>query len=95
MTRTMPAPLSLIWGPALRRLARDAQERGCRVILTGDGADEWLGESPFLATDALRSLDLPSVYHLCRTFYRSVSILTFGRAANSAVAIWRAAVATG
>jgi len=36
----------------MRRLARS---RGCRVVLTGQGGDEWLGGSPAYNADLLRS----------------------------------------
>lgn len=71
MTRTMPAPLAVIWRPALQRLALHGRERGCQVILAGDGADEWLSENPILAADLLRSLDLPGLYRLWHTYARS------------------------
>ncbi len=86
MTRTLPAPLSLIWRPALRRLALDCQQRGCSVILTGDGADEWLSENAFLAADRLRSLDLIGIYRLWRTYSRSYH---FSRQEALRMLMWR------
>lgn len=71
MARGLPAPLTLIWRPALQRLAAMGREHGCRVILAGDGADEGLWVNPILAADLLRSLDLPDLYRLWRTYSRS------------------------
>ena len=71
MTQTMPAPLALIWRPALQRLAVHGREHGCRVILTGDGADEWLWENPILAADFLQSLDLEGLYRLWHMYAHS------------------------
>jgi asparagine synthase (glutamine-hydrolysing) len=71
MTRALPAPLALMWRPALQHLASIGREHGCRVILAGDGADEWLWVNPILAADLLGSLDLPRLYHLWRTYSRS------------------------
>jgi asparagine synthetase B (glutamine-hydrolysing) len=71
MTRDLPAPLSLIWRPALTRLALEGRQRGCRVVLTGDGADDWLLENAFLAVDFLRSLNLVGLYRLCQIYCRS------------------------
>ena len=71
MTRTLPAPLSLMWRPALSRLALDGRELGCRVILSGDGADDWLSENAFMAVDFIRSLDLAGIYRLCRIYCHS------------------------
>ena len=53
MTRTMPAPLTIIWRPAFQRLAAEGRARGCSVVLAGDGADEWLWENPISAADML------------------------------------------
>jgi asparagine synthase (glutamine-hydrolysing) len=71
MTRALPAPLALMWRPALQHLAAIGREHGCRVILAGDGADEWLWVNPILAADLLGSLDLPDLYRLWRTYSRS------------------------
>ena len=71
MTRSLPAPLAVIWRPALQRLALQGLERGCGVILTGDGADEWLWENPIMAVDLLRSLDLAGLYRLWRIYAHS------------------------
>jgi asparagine synthetase B (glutamine-hydrolysing) len=71
LTRSMPAPLTLIWRPALGRLALQARERGCRVVLDGDGADEWLWENPITAADFLRSLNFVGLHRLWRSYARS------------------------
>jgi asparagine synthase (glutamine-hydrolysing) len=71
MTRGLPAPLTVMWRPALQHLASIGRERGCRVILAADGADEWLWTNPILAADLLRSLDLPGLHRLWRTYSRS------------------------
>ncbi|HXJ84038.1 MAG TPA: asparagine synthase-related protein [Candidatus Methylomirabilis sp.] len=71
MTRSMPAPLTVIWRPALERLALLGREQGCRVVLAGDGADEWLWENPIVAADLLTSLHLVGLYRLWRIYARS------------------------
>jgi asparagine synthase (glutamine-hydrolysing) len=76
MSRTMPAPVSSILRPALNRIALEGRRRGCRVILTGDGADEWVGLNPYLAADFLRSLDLRGLYQLWRIYSRAYPFLT-------------------
>lgn len=86
MTRGLPAPLAVIWRPALQSLAVRGRERGCRVILAGDGADEWLGESPVIAADLLRSMDLPGLYHLWGTYARSYH---FSRREALRLVMWR------
>ena len=71
MTRSMPAPLTVVWRPALARLALLGRERGCRVVLAGDGADEWLWVNPVIGADLLRSLDLRGLHRLWRMYARS------------------------
>jgi asparagine synthase (glutamine-hydrolysing) len=71
MTRALPAPLALMWRPALQHLASIGREHGCRVLLAGDGADEWLSVNPILAADLLGSLDLARLYRLWRAYSSS------------------------
>jgi asparagine synthase (glutamine-hydrolysing) len=49
------APLMNTWTPAFASLAARGRDRGCRVLLTGTGGDEWLGVTPCLAADLLKS----------------------------------------
>ena len=86
MSRNMPAPLSMIWRPAFCRLAFEGQQRGCQVILTGEGADEWLGVNSFLAADLLKNLDVRSFYRLWRTISRSYP---FSQWAELRSLLWR------
>lgn len=71
LSRSMPAPVASILRPALARIALEGSHRGCRVILTGDGADEWIAVNPHLAGDLLRSLDLRGIFQLWRTLTQS------------------------
>src|SRR5207244_10088405 len=86
MTRTTPAPLSLIWRPALASLACRARQAGCQAILTGDGADEWLSENALLVPDYLRSLDFTNLYRLWRSYVRSYH---FSWRDASSMLLWR------
>jgi asparagine synthase (glutamine-hydrolysing) len=70
LSRSLPAPLFNPWAPAYVRLMRDARHQGCRVILTGEGGDEWLGVSPHIAADLIRSMDLVGAYRLWRSHAR-------------------------
>jgi asparagine synthase (glutamine-hydrolysing) len=69
-----PQPLANIWHPVYRPLADLAAKRGCRVVLTGGGGDEWLSVSPFLAADLIRRGDLRGLYWLWTTMHRSYSL---------------------
>jgi asparagine synthase (glutamine-hydrolysing) len=71
MSRSLAAPLMNTWLPAYRALAMEGKRRGCQVILTGGGGDEWLTITPFLAADLLRAFDLSSLYRLWRSLRRS------------------------
>ncbi|MGH7789268.1 MAG: asparagine synthase-related protein, partial [Candidatus Binatia bacterium] len=86
MTRHMPAPLALIWRPALQRLAGEGRERGCRVVLAGDGADEWLSTSAFVAADLLRSLDIAGLFRLWQLYAGSFH---FSRREAFRLVLWR------
>jgi asparagine synthase (glutamine-hydrolysing) len=66
-----PTPLLNTWWPAYRQLALEGKSRGCQVILTGGGGDEWLTVSPFLAADLLRSFDVGGFVRLYRNILRS------------------------
>lgn len=71
LSTTLPAPLTNIWLPAYVGLAREAKRRGYRAILTGNGGDEWLTVSPYLAADLLRDLNFQGLYQLAGTLRRS------------------------
>jgi asparagine synthetase B (glutamine-hydrolysing) len=62
------APTALLQ-PAYDFLAREARRRGCPVVLTGDGGDEWLLPSPSYAADRLRVLDLSALYALWHAWH--------------------------
>jgi asparagine synthase (glutamine-hydrolysing) len=64
-------PVLNIWLPRYNYLAERGKEMGCRAILTGTGGDEWLGLSPYLAGDMLRSLDFVGFYRLWLIIRRS------------------------
>jgi asparagine synthase (glutamine-hydrolysing) len=71
LSRTLASPLTNIWLPAYVGLAAEAWRRGYRTILTGNGGDEWLTVSPYLAADLLRDVDFRGLYQLAGTFRRS------------------------
>lgn len=73
-----PQPLMNAWLPAYASLAAESRRRGVKVILTGNGGDEWLGVGPFLAADLLRTLDIKGLWHLWRTM-RDSFILSLPR----------------
>lgn len=71
LNSSLPAPIINTWWPAYNVLVGEGHRRGCRVILTGTGGDEWLGIAPVLAADLIRELDFAGVYRLWTTSWRS------------------------
>jgi hypothetical protein len=55
-------------------------------MLTGNGGDEWLTISPFLAADYLREFNFAGVYQLWKSIYRSYHEPTFALFRNL---MWR------
>jgi asparagine synthase (glutamine-hydrolysing) len=64
LSRSFSQPLQNFWLPAYNHLARLGKQNGCRTILTGGGGDEWLGISPLLSADLIRSFDFLGLYQL-------------------------------
>lgn len=71
LSKSLPAPLMNTWLPAYFELAREGQRRGCEIILTGGGGDEWLTITPALSADMLRDGDFVGVYRLWQSMRRS------------------------
>lgn len=71
LSKSLPAPLMNTWLPAYFDLAREGQRRGCEIILTGGGGDEWLTITPALSADMLRDFDFVGVYRLWQSMRRS------------------------
>jgi len=71
MSATRSAPMMNLWNPAYAFLARYAAEHGCKVILTGNGGDEWLEAGVHHARLALQRLDFATVYRLWSCMQRS------------------------
>jgi asparagine synthase (glutamine-hydrolysing) len=69
-----PTPAVNLWLPAYNYLAARGRERGCRVILTGHGGDEWLSVTPYYAADLMLSADLRGLLRLWENERRSYSI---------------------
>jgi asparagine synthase (glutamine-hydrolysing) len=74
LNRHWPAPVVNLWMPAYIHLAAQGRERGCRVLLTGHGGDEWLSVTPFYAADLLFALDLKGFFRLWDNQRRSYPI---------------------
>jgi asparagine synthetase B (glutamine-hydrolysing) len=86
LSSMMPAPLLNFWVPAYDTLALSGRERGCEVILTGAGGDEWLGVTPYYAADLLR---WGSVRGLRRLYVEQSRSYPVSRVAYARNVIWR------
>jgi asparagine synthetase B (glutamine-hydrolysing) len=73
LSAELPLPLVNPWRPAYVGLGREGRERGCDVILTGAGGDEWLTVNPFFMADLLRRGDLFGASRFASTLLRSYS----------------------
>lgn len=66
-----PFPMWNVWSPAYAALAREGRRRGCGVVLTGRGGDEWLTVSRYYAADLARRGNLYRLLHLLWSSNRS------------------------
>jgi asparagine synthase (glutamine-hydrolysing) len=70
-----PVPLvNSLWLPAYLYLAREGRQRGCDVIFTGQGGDEWLTVTPFYAADLIYAFDVRALFQLWDNHRRSYPI---------------------
>jgi asparagine synthetase B (glutamine-hydrolysing) len=69
-----PSPMLNYFTPAYDKLSAVARARGLRAVLTGNGGDEWLTVSPFVAADLIRSRDLRGLARHMRAVRRSFNI---------------------
>jgi asparagine synthase (glutamine-hydrolysing) len=74
LSRSWPGFLLNVWLPAYHQLGRKGRERGCKIVLTGSGGDEWLSVSPYLSADLIRNLDIGSLYNYWRSINNSYQI---------------------
>lgn len=74
MAASWPAPMMNLWNPAYSALASRGAQRGCRVILTGSGGDEWLAVSPYLSADLIRAGRIADVVRFVGTTKRSYKV---------------------
>jgi asparagine synthetase B (glutamine-hydrolysing) len=84
-----PWPVRNLFEPGFQYLGAEAKRRGCQVILTGGGGDEWLALSPGYARDLVRRGDAAGLYRLwqARRRYLPLSPLSVLRSI-----VWRSGV---
>jgi asparagine synthase (glutamine-hydrolysing) len=69
-----PAPLLNYYAPPYLHLTKEAKARGCDVILTGTGGDEWLCVTPLLAADLIRAGDFRGLVKHVKSMQRSFNL---------------------
>jgi asparagine synthase (glutamine-hydrolysing) len=74
LNKNLAAPILNICLPAYLALARRATVDGVRVILTGQGGDEWLGAAPLLAADLMRHGAFMELIQFLATAQRSFQL---------------------
>lgn len=79
------APPLNLWRPAYDALLGDAVHRGCSVILTGEGGDEWLVPPLLYAADRLATFDLFGLYRVWQARRRAA---TFSAARTLRSVLW-------
>jgi asparagine synthase (glutamine-hydrolysing) len=82
LSAKLPAPLFNIWAPIYLKLSLEAARRGCRVMMTGEGADEWLGVSPHVAAEFLRTGNIRALYRLWRAYANYYPTVEWASLAN-------------
>jgi asparagine synthase (glutamine-hydrolysing) len=71
LNRELPTPLFNNWMPAYITLAAHARAQGTTTILTGEGGDQWLLASSYLAADLIARGNIRGLVRLARTWRRS------------------------
>ena len=74
INRESVLPMTHAWRPAYRVLGDHLQRMGCRVVIGGDGGDEWLTVAPEYMADLIRSGDLVSLGRMVSTVLRSYDL---------------------
>jgi len=63
-----------MWNGGYAPLAQRGAERGCSIVLTGSGGDEWLTVGPYFAADLMKGLDVGAFVEHIRTLQRSYNV---------------------
>jgi asparagine synthetase B (glutamine-hydrolysing) len=71
LNRDLPTPLFNNWMPAYLALAAHARAQGVTTILTGEGGDQWLLASSYLAADLIAHANVRGLARLAQTWRRS------------------------
>ena len=80
------APILNAWQPAYIALARRGRLDGVQTILTGEGGDEWLSVTPYLAADLIRRGAFVELAEFLSTLRRSFQLNPFQLIRN---VLWR------
>jgi len=73
-SKNLSQPIMHIWIPGYKFLLKEAKNRGYKILLTGNGGDEWLGVNPYYMADLIKSLDFSGAYKLYKNIINSYSL---------------------
>lgn len=73
VSASWPVPLQNPWRPAYMALGLEGRRRGCDVVLTGNGGDDWLTVGGDFLADLLARGDLHGVGRYARAILRGYS----------------------
>lgn len=71
LAKSWSQPMWNCWKPLYLHLGKEAKEKGCHVILTGGGGDDWLTVNPNYAADLIRYLNISGLKQFVSTMLRS------------------------
>jgi asparagine synthetase B (glutamine-hydrolysing) len=74
INRTSSLPMTHAWRPAYRALGDAARRAGCRVVIGGEGGDEWLTVAPEYMVDLFRAGDVRSLVSTVSTVLKSFDL---------------------
>jgi asparagine synthetase B (glutamine-hydrolysing) len=74
INRTSSLPMTHAWRPAYRALGDAARKAGCRIVIGGEGGDEWLTVAPEYMADLIRGGDIRSLAGMVSTVLKSFDL---------------------
>jgi asparagine synthetase B (glutamine-hydrolysing) len=74
INRGTTLPMTHAWRPAYRALGDSLAQRGCKVVIGGDGGDEWLTVAPEYMVDLIRKGDVPGITSMVSTVLKSYDL---------------------
>ena len=74
INRGATLPMTHAWRPAYRALGDTLGRQGCKVVIGGDGGDEWLTVAPEYMVDLIRKGDAAGIASMVSTVLKSYDL---------------------